>query len=85
MSAPKSNYYAEIQILVDGWPWNRSEFDFRSWSPVGKWPRGVDSPEIVRERQMAALAIAVSENRRATIDRRKEDRRRSERRKASAG
>lgn len=84
MSAPKSNYYADIQILVDGWPWNRSEFDFRSWSPVGEWPRGIDPPEIVRERQVAALARAVSENRRATLDRRKADRRLSERRKGQA-
>ncbi len=29
MGRKDRKYYAEISILVDGWPWNLSEFDFR--------------------------------------------------------
>ena len=60
-----SSYYAEISILVDGWPWNLSEFDFRTWFAPGSLPATVQQTEIARETKVAPAARQVSGNRRA--------------------
>jgi len=83
MRGPKSKYYAEISILVDGWPWNLSEFDFRTACPGDKWASPVEPQEILRQKRLAALLLAVSGNRRVQPDRRHGDRRRHDRRKAA--
>lgn len=58
-------YYAEIAILVDGWPWNLSEIDFRSWFAPGSCPATLGMRETVRESAMVAIPVGASENRRA--------------------
>ena len=30
MSRQQATYYADIDIIVDGWPWHRADFDFRT-------------------------------------------------------
>jgi len=67
MSPRNSRYYAEIAILVDGWPWNLSEFDFRTWFPVGGCPQHLEVEEIQRQKRVAALLVAVSGNRRRRV------------------
>jgi hypothetical protein len=64
-----SAYYEEILILVDGWPWNLSEFDFRTWFAPGSCPQAVHETEIAREIKVAPAATQVSGNRRARRNR----------------
>ena len=65
MRSEVAPYYAQILILVDGWPWNLSEFDFRSWFAPESCPRALDTVEIVGETSVAVAPPRVSENRRA--------------------
>jgi hypothetical protein len=84
MMPRNTRYYAEIQVLVDGWPWNLSEFDFRTWFPDGSCPRHLETEDIKRQKRVAALLVAVSGNRRyGTDDRRYVERRVERRRKAA--
>jgi hypothetical protein len=64
MPTNDSSYYAEISILVDGWPWNLSEFDFRSWFAPDSCPTPLRVSETMRESAPHVKAVAVSENRR---------------------
>lgn len=57
-------YYQEILILVDGWPWNLSECDFRSWFAPGSCPRALQSTGIAGEIWTGNSERRVSENRR---------------------
>jgi hypothetical protein len=78
MNGSNPRYYAEIQILVDGWPWNPSEFDFRSFFLAGACPHDLETEEIRRQKRVAALVTAVSGNRRRTqVNRRLFDRRKT--------
>jgi hypothetical protein len=81
MKSPNSKidaaYYAEIQILVDGWPWNLSEFDFRRWFAPGSCPRALVPVEIAGEIRAQYQAPPVSGNRRVDKRRKKRDRRRN--------
>jgi hypothetical protein len=78
MKSRNSLYYAEIHILVDGWPYNLSEFDFRTWFVPGSCPRELETDEIRRQKRVAALVTAVSGNRRRTaVNRRLHDRRKA--------
>jgi hypothetical protein len=84
MMPGNTRYYAEILTLVDGWPWNLSEFDFRTWFADGSCPRNMETEEIKRQKRVAALLVAVSGNRRrGEQDRRARDRRIERRRKAA--
>lgn len=62
-------YYAEITVLVDGWPWNLSEIDFRSWFAPGRCPVTLATREIVEETSNVAIPVTASENRRAKSSR----------------
>ncbi len=64
MDTLDASYYAEILILVDGWPWNLSEFDFRTWFAAGSCPRALEPVEIATKTQVAAEPAQVSGNRR---------------------
>src|SRR3954449_4248479 len=76
MKSGNPRYYLEIQILVDGWPYNLSEFDFRTWFVPGSCPKALETEEIRRQKRVAALVTAVSGNRRRTsVNRRLLDRR----------
>jgi hypothetical protein len=57
-------YYQEILILVDGWPWNLSEYDFRSWFAPGSCPRALEPTEIAGEIWTGKSERRVSGNRR---------------------
>jgi hypothetical protein len=70
MGGGNTRYYAEIRILVDGWPWNLSEFDFRTWFVDGSCPHHVEDEHIRKQKQVAALLVAVSGNRRRAPSRR---------------
>jgi hypothetical protein len=76
MNVQESSYYAEIQILVDGWPWNLSEFDFRRWFAPGSCPRALDAAGIADESPAATRSAPLSENRRVARRRKRRDRRR---------
>jgi hypothetical protein len=80
MNRQHVTYYADIAILVDGWPWNLSEFDYRRWFAPGSCPRTVEATEIAGEIRAQKRAPRHSENRRveSRADRRtrKGDRRR---------
>jgi len=77
MERQQVTYYAEIAILVDGWPWNLSEFDFRRWFAPGSCPRTVEATEIAGEFRTKKKAPPASGNRRLSDRRkRKGDRRR---------
>jgi hypothetical protein len=76
MQSQESRYYAEILILVDGWPWNLSDFDFRRWFAPGSCPRALVPDEIAGELRVQYQAPRVSENRRVAERRKKRDRRR---------
>jgi hypothetical protein len=71
MEMQHGRYYAEILILVDGWPWNLSEFDFRRFFADGSCPQMMIP---VAETRVTA-ASRVSENRRVGDRRKKRDRR----------
>lgn len=64
MNVHDPSYYAEILILVDGWPWNLSEFDFRRWFAPGACPAALDPVEIATKTARAAEVAQVSGNRR---------------------
>ena len=75
MEMQQSQYYAEILILVDGWPWNLSEFDFRRFFAPGSCPAAL-AP--VADAAKTATS-RVSENRRVGERRgQSRDRRRAE-------
>lgn len=76
MKSQEIAYYAEIQILVDGWPWNLSEFDFRRWFAPGSCPTALVPVEIAGESRTHKAAPRVSENRRVEKRRGKRNRRR---------
>ena len=76
MFTDESSYYAEISILVDGWPWNLSEFDFRRWFAPGSCPQMVLTGGIEAKKPVAKVQVSASENRRTTGRRRKRDKRR---------
>ncbi|MDB4970600.1 MAG: hypothetical protein JWN44_6289 [Myxococcales bacterium] len=83
MKRQHATYYAEIQIIVDGWPWNLSEFDFRRWFAPGSCPSAVEATEIAdetRTQDQKTQAPRVSENRRLSERRAKK----SDRRKKAA-
>ncbi len=83
MRAPKSKYYAEISILVDGWPWNLSEFDFRRFFADGSCPAAL-LPSENRTIADKAPAPQVSGNRRAKLSRAQKKRNRNAARKKAA-
>ena len=58
------SYYEEICILVDGWPWNLSDFDFRMWFAPGSCPQTLQPMEIVSEIEKPLRSAAISYNRR---------------------
>jgi hypothetical protein len=64
MRTDESSYYAEISILVDGWPWNLSEFDFRRWFAPGAMPSLLETAERMGETAPSEHAATLSENRR---------------------
>jgi hypothetical protein len=64
MNRQHVTYYADIAILVDGWPWNLSEFDYRRWFAPGSCPRTVEATEIAGEFRAQKKAQRHSENRR---------------------
>ena len=76
MKMQQVTYYAEISILVDGWPWNLSEFDFRRWFAPGATPPALWPADFVGESRMAPPAARVSGNRRVGERRHQRDRRR---------
>jgi len=76
MSSQETMYYAEISILVDGWPWNLSEFDFRRWFAPESCPHALLAVEIASESRAHNVVARVSENRRVPSRRKKRDRRR---------
>jgi hypothetical protein len=79
METQQSPYYAEILILVDGWPWNLSEFDFRRFFAPGSCPRALQPVAAVGELHTRTKMARVSENRRVAERRgKKRDRRRHE-------
>jgi hypothetical protein len=61
----QASYYAEILILVDGWPWNLSEFDFRSFFAAGSCPPALSPVAAAHDRRAATPPAPVSGNRRA--------------------
>ena len=79
MFSDESSYYAEISILVDGWPWNLSEFDFRRWFAPGSCPQALMpdniAPEIAAQAAPARIPATSSENRRVAERRRRRERR----------
>lgn len=75
-------YYAEILILVDGWPWNLSEFDFRTWFAPGSCPRALEPREIAGEIVVANVGAKVSGNRRAKQRKNKSKSKKAKRRAA---
>jgi hypothetical protein len=75
-SAEQSSYYEEISILVDGWPWNLSEFDFRRWFAPGACPRALHPVEIAKESEERLRSQKISYNRRVRGKQRKRDRKR---------
>jgi hypothetical protein len=79
MQLQQPTYYAEIQILVDGWPWNLSEFDFRRWFAPGCCPRPLDRAEISGEFWTRDNLPRLSENRRVHHPRRDHARERRQR------
>lgn len=76
MNWEEASYYEEILILVDGWPWNLSEFDFRTWFVAGSRPRALEPAGIARETKRPSRPQPVSGNRRARRRRRQPGRRR---------
>jgi hypothetical protein len=76
MKSREVTYYAEISILVDGWPWNVSEFDFRRWFAAGSCPRALVPDEIAGEMSAQYKAPRPSENRRVNDRRSRRERRR---------
>jgi hypothetical protein len=64
MLTDETPYYAEISILVDGWPWNLSDFDFRRWFAPGAMPSLLETAERMGETRAVEHAPPVSENRR---------------------
>jgi hypothetical protein len=78
METQHAPYYAEILILVDGWPWNLSEFDFRRFFAPGSCPRALIPVADAGELRVARKTARVSENRRVGERRgQKRDRRES--------
>jgi hypothetical protein len=70
------SYYAEISILVDGWPWNLSEFDFRAWFAPGSCPQALLTTVIEVKKPQIAVSVAASGNRRASRKQKKREKRR---------
>ena len=64
MLTDETPYYAEISILVDGWPWNLSEFDFRRWLAPGVASSLLETVERMSETRSVEHVPALSENRR---------------------
>src|SRR5262245_61395715 len=79
MQLQQPTYYAAIQILVDGWPWNLSEFDFRRWFAPGSCPRRLDRTEISGEFWTQDNLSRLSGNRRVQPARRDRARERRQR------
>jgi hypothetical protein len=79
MVSDEPKYYEDIQITVDGWPWNVRESDFRRRDGIERRAQVPQKRGISHERRLAALVAAVSGNRRvARADRRSgTDRRRT--------
>ena len=68
MFTDELSYYAEISILVDGWPWNLSEYDFRAWFAPGSCPQSLlpTLPTVIAAKKPAvAIPVAASGNRRS--------------------
>lgn len=83
METREASYYAEILILVDGWPWNLSEFDFRRWFAPGRCPRALEPVEIAAKTERERRLAAVSENRRVGARTGGKRRRRARKQKAA--
>jgi hypothetical protein len=64
MDRQLSSYYAEILILVDGWPWNLSEFDFRRFFAPGSCPPALLAVAVASAPRTTTPPSRVSENRR---------------------
>lgn len=64
MEMRHGHYYAEILILVDGWPWNLSEFDFRRFFAPGSCPQALLAVAAASEPRARTQPSRVSENRR---------------------
>ncbi len=76
MDTLDASHYAEILILVDGWPWNLSEFDFRRFFAPGSCPQALLPVAALAKPAPLATPSRVSENRRAPRRRGKKERRR---------
>lgn len=79
MFTDELSYYAEISILVDGWPWNLSDFDFRAWFAPGSCPAALLqtlAPVIAAKKPALAIPVAASGNRRSSRKQKKRDKRR---------
>lgn len=76
MLTDELSYYAEISILVDGWPWNLSEFDYRAWFAPGSCPPALLATEIEAKKPKLAIPVAASGNRRGSRKQKKREKRR---------
>ncbi len=74
MQSDEPKYYEDIEILVDGWPWNVRDTDFRKRGAVGRGSRMLEARRILDEKKVAALFVAVSGNRRVRERRARERR-----------